>query len=114
MPPPLHKPHDTWQDHALPAGTRITEHSLAGVLGCEREVSVPVGPAAVCCGDDGCSVVVDRDNSDTDGGSSSGSTGSLGEALLLVLKLRQVNGDGVMSGVGRDRVLISTVVLRFR
>lgn len=101
----------TWQDHALPAGTRITELSLAGVLGREREVLVPVGPA-VCCDDDGCSsssgVVNGRNDYGAtdggDGGSGSGSGsgnmgGSFEQASSLVLKLRQVNGDGVMSGV---------------
>ncbi|CAN0545817.1 unnamed protein product, partial [Ectocarpus sp. 12 AP-2014] len=31
-----------YEDHALPEGTPVTEHSLAAVLGSEREVSVPI------------------------------------------------------------------------
>ena len=86
------------QDHALPAGT-CTELSLARVLGCESEVSIPVGCSIRCQRreDDHCS----RDASEGVSGSS-GSTRSSSSGKVesrLVLKLRQVNGDGVLSGV---------------
>eukprot|EP00903_Cladosiphon_okamuranus_P021666 g19919.t1 len=82
-----------YEDHALPAGT-CTEQSLAGVLGCELEVSIPAG----------CPVPFHEDF-EVRGNNTTGSRGSSSEEMapsLLVLKLRQVNGEGVMSGVGGD------------
>ena len=96
------------QDHALPVGTDVTDTSLAGILGREREVCVPVtsGIISVNAYDDDD----DHDNSNNNASNSSSGSGSsdssdnnrgwLGQAL--VLKLRQVNGDGVMSGVWYD------------
>lgn len=72
------------KDHALPAGT-CTEQTLERVLGCESEVSIPLRYSF--CGQDG------------DGGVD-GIKGS--DSSRLVLRLRQVNGDGVLSGVKRN------------
>lgn len=75
---------DASKDHALPAGT-CTEQTLERVLGCESEVSIPL--RCSCCGQDG--------DGGFDGVKGSGSS-------RLVLKLRQVNGDGVLSGVRQN------------
>ncbi|CAM9370601.1 unnamed protein product [Laminaria digitata] len=129
-----------YQDHALPVGTAVTDTSLAGVFGREREVYVPVTSTIIGAnaGDD------DRDSSSSSGdnrnsnsgsntntntncglsssnnsnSSKNSSSGGSSRAWLgqsLVLKLRQVNGDGVMSGVGGDvwcaALLLSTWLL---
>ena len=101
------------QDHALPVGTEVTDTSLAGVLGLERDVCVPVTSSSISTytdGDDGdCGKNISNNNNNGSSGNnnSNNTNGSnsdenssrawLGQAL--VLKLRQVNGDGVMSGV---------------
>eukprot|EP00752_Nemacystus_decipiens_P016286 g14565.t1 len=95
-------PQVEYEDRALPAGT-CTEQSLAGVLGCESEVSIPAGWFVRCRrpdeDDDRCGP---HAGEDVDDGSGSGSGGGGTVESRLVLKLRQVNGDGILSGVGGD------------
>lgn len=57
------------------------------MLGIDREVSIPAGCSVRC-----------REDVDVHGNNSSDS-GTVASSSWLVLKLRQVNGDGVMSGV---------------
>lgn len=99
----------------MPVGTEVTDESLAGVLGREHEVCVPVTSSIISnnAGDDGddrgkrsSSIINNSGSSNSNNNNNNNSSGSsdennsrawLGQAL--VLKLRQVNGDGVMSGV---------------
>lgn len=80
------------QDNALPAGTALTPQSLAGVVGCVRDVSIPL-------------ILEDhqsQDRSETceEGEDVEGDDNRVGGRLVeLVVKLREVNGEGVMSGV---------------
>ena len=98
------------QDHALPVGTEVTDRSLVGVLGREREICVPVASTIAGTNADGDDRGSSNDNccSNTGGSDNSNNNNSIGSSdkksrvwlgQSLVLKLRQVNGDGVMSGV---------------
>lgn len=73
------------QDHALPAGTELTDESFAEVLGPECEISIPLRRASA-------------NNVGKHECVEGGGTKTVGQTSL-VLKLRQVNGDGVLSGV---------------
>lgn len=117
----LHQTAILLQDHALPVGTAVTDTSLAGVFGREREVYVPVTSTIIGAnaGDDDRDSSSSSDNRNSNSSSSNtntncglsssnnsnsknSSSGGSSRAWLgqsLVLKLRQVNGDGVMSGV---------------
>lgn len=68
------------QDHALAVGTELTTQSLAEVLGSENEVAVPIATKHSKDGDGREDVPDSLDRE-------------------LVLRLRQVNGNGIMSGV---------------
>lgn len=74
------------KDCALPAGTELTDASLARVLGDVQDVSIPM--------------MANRFNA-------SRSVGQR-EPMLLSVRLRQVNGEGVMSGVSHALFTLNT------
>lgn len=88
-----------YKDSALPVGAEFTPEILASVFGCVRTASIPL-----LLPQEGGDGEIDHQ--------SDRRPRQLGE---LVLRLREVNGDGVMSGVGGDvwcaALLLSTWLL---